>query len=95
MIFHLIRPANHSAYMVGVKRALVVKLVLPVLLALLPLHVLVLGLQTALVHFAYGLLSALVLGEACLLQYRRLPFASSYVPTANVTTYGGISSSSS
>ena len=39
-LFHLIRPVNHSAYMAGVTRAMVVKLVVPVLLALLPLHVL-------------------------------------------------------
>jgi hypothetical protein len=89
-LFHLIRPANHSAYLVGVRRAAVVKLVVPVLLALLPLHVLALGWETAILHFAYGLLSALVLGEASLLGYRRLPFASSYVPTVNVTAYGGI-----
>jgi hypothetical protein len=89
-LFHLIRPANHSAYMAGVKRAMVVKLVVPMLLALLPLHVLALGRQTAILHFTFGLLSALVLTEAFLLGYRRLPFASSYVPTVDATTYGGI-----
>ena len=89
-LFHLIRPANHSAYMAGVKRAAVIRLVIPVLLALLPLHVLALGREMAILHFTFGLLSALVLGEALLLEYRRLPFASSYVPTEAVTTYGGI-----
>jgi hypothetical protein len=89
-LFHLIRPANHSAYMAGVKRGAVIRLVLPVLLALLPLHVLALGRQTAILHFTYGLLSALVLGEAFLLGYRRLPFASSYVPAGKMTTHGGI-----
>jgi hypothetical protein len=49
-----------------------------------------LGWQTATLHFGYGLLSALVLHEASLLGYRRLPFASSYVPTMNVTAFGGI-----
>jgi len=89
-LFHLIRPANHSRYMAGVKRAAIVKLVVPALLALLPLHILAFGRHTAILHFAYGLLSALVLREAFLLEYRRLPFASSYVPTVDVTTYGGI-----
>jgi hypothetical protein len=89
-IFHHIRPANHAAYMAGVRRAAVVKLVLPVLLALLPLHVLALGRQSVILHFTYGLLSALVLGEIFLLGYRRLPFASSYVPTAKFTTHGGV-----
>jgi hypothetical protein len=64
--------------------------VIPALLALLPLHLLALGRETAILHFTFGLLSALVLGEAFLLEYRRLPFASSYVPTVTVTTYGGI-----
>jgi hypothetical protein len=89
-VFHLIRPANHAAYMSGVRRAAVVKLVLPVLLALLPLHVLALGRQSVILHFTYGLLSALVLGELFLLGYRRLPFASSYVPAAKFTTHGGV-----
>ena len=89
-LFHLIRPANHAAYMAGVKRAAVVKLVLPVLLGLVPLHVLALGRHTAILHFGYGLLGALVLGEACLLGYRRLPFASSYVPAGTITTHGGV-----
>ena len=31
-----------------------------------------------------------MLGEAFLLGYRRLPFASSYVPTVDVTTHGGV-----
>jgi hypothetical protein len=89
-LFHLIRPANHSVYLAGVKRALVVRVVVPVLLALLPLHVLALGRDAAILHFTFGLLSALVLNEAFLLGYRRLPFASSYVPTVDVTTYGAI-----
>ncbi len=89
-LFHLIRPANHSAYMAGAKRAALLKLVVPVLVVLLPLSVLALGRQTAILHFTYGLLSALVLGEAALLGYRRLPFASSYVPTVDVTIYGGV-----
>ena len=67
----------------------------PVLLALLPLHVLALGGQTAILHFTYGLLGALVLDEAFLLGYRQLPFASSYVPAVDVTTHGGVYASSS
>jgi hypothetical protein len=89
-IFHLIRPADHDAYLRGVKRAAVVKLVLPVLLGLLPFHVVALGRQTAIVHFAFGLLSAMVLREAFLLEYRRLPFAASYVPEARFTTHGAV-----
>jgi hypothetical protein len=89
-IFHHIRPANHAAYMTGVKRAAVVKLVLPVLVALLPLHVLALRRQSVIPHFTFGLLGVLVLGEILFLGYRRLPFASSYVPSAKFTTLGAV-----
>ncbi len=89
-MFHLIRPADHGAYLRGVKRAAVVKLVLPGLIALLPFHVFALGGHAAMVHFAFGLLCALLLREASLLEYRRLPFAASYVPEAKITTHGGI-----
>jgi hypothetical protein len=89
-LFHLIRPANQSLYMAGVKRAVIAKLVVPVLFALLPLHVLALGPPAALLHFTFGLVSGFVLGEAFLLGYRRLPFAASYVPTIDVTTHGHV-----
>jgi hypothetical protein len=89
-MFHLIRPSDQSVYLRGVKRAAVVKLVFPVLLGLLPFHVFALGRHTAMVHFAFGVLSALVLREAFLVEYRRLPFAGSYVPEAKITTHGGI-----
>lgn len=89
-MFHLIRPPDHDVYLRGVKRAAVVKLVLPALFALLPFHVFALGRPAAMVHFAFGFLSALVLREAFLLEYRRWPFAGSYVPEAKITTHGGI-----
>jgi hypothetical protein len=88
-MFHLIRPAAHDVYLKGVKRAAVVKLVLPALLVLLPFHVFALGRQVAVAHCAFGLLSALVLREASLLEYRRWPFAANYVPNARITTYVG------
>ena len=90
-IFHLIRPMDHRVYLRGAKRAAVLKLVLPAaLLALLPFHVIALGRQTAIVHFAFGLLSALVLRDAVLLEYRRLPFAASYVPQGTIATHAGL-----
>jgi hypothetical protein len=88
-IFHLIRPAAHDVYLKGVKRAAVVTLVLPVLVVFFPFHVFALGRQVAGAHLAFGLLIALVLREASLLEYRRLPFASNYVPNASLTTYMG------
>jgi hypothetical protein len=89
-LFHLIRPDNRARYMDGAKRAAIVRLVVPVLLALSPLHVLALGVRPAIWHFLFGLLSAFALRDASFLGYRRLPFASSYVPSENATTYGAI-----
>jgi hypothetical protein len=89
-VFHLTRPAEHDVYLRGVKRAAVIKLVLPALLVLLPFHLFALGRQLAVAHFAFGLLSALVLREALLLEYRRLPFAGNYVPEVKLMSQGGV-----
>jgi hypothetical protein len=89
-MFHLIRPSPQDVYLTGVKRAALVKLVLPTLLLLLPFHVLALGPRVAMVHGAFGLLIALALQDASLLGYLRLPFASNYVPDATVASYAGI-----
>ena len=89
-MFHLIRPAAHDVYLRGVKRAAVVKLVVPALVVLLPFHLLALRRQSVIPHFTFGLLGVLVLGEILFLGYRRLPFASSYVPSAKFTTLGAV-----
>jgi hypothetical protein len=89
-LFHFLRPRTHAIYMSGARRAAVVKLVVPLLLVLLPLHVLAMGPMLAVLHSSFGLLMALLLVEASLLGYRRLPFASSYVPTSEMTTHGGV-----
>jgi hypothetical protein len=52
--------------------ALVVKLVLPALLALLPFHVLVLGRQAAMLHFAFGGATSHRHDVSCNLEYRAL-----------------------
>src|SRR5262249_20800773 len=79
-LFHLVRPANQRAYQDGAKRAVLVRLAVPALLALTPLHVLASGAPTAALHFAFGLLPAPAALDAAMLAYPRLPFASSYVP---------------
>jgi hypothetical protein len=89
-LFHVVRPADGRAYLDGSKRAALVKLVFPTVMGLFPLHVLVFGSWTAVLHFTYGLLLALVFMEASLLGFRNLPFASSYVPAPNLNTHGSI-----
>jgi hypothetical protein len=88
--FHLAWPGDERPYFVGVKRAALVGLVLPILVALLPLHIWVLGSRVGLAHFACGLLMALVFLEVLLLGFRKVPFASSYEPGGNLKALGPI-----
>jgi hypothetical protein len=52
---------------------------------LLPLHVAILGVTSALVHALFGLLvaAALIDGLGLFLNYRKLPFVCSHVPIEN------------
>ena len=78
------------AFVAGVKRAAVVALVLPALIVLLPLFVFVLGPQSALLHAALGLAGAIVLLEAIMVNYDKVPFTCTYVPTENMKALGPI-----
>jgi hypothetical protein len=69
------------AFLAGVKCAAVVALVVPVLVLLLPLFVFVLGPRLALMHAALGLAGAIVLVEALLVTYDKVPFTCTYVPS--------------
>lgn len=87
-IFHLAWSGDERPYLAGVKRAALIVLIAPALLALGPWHLLVLGPRVALVHFVGGALLALVVLEALCLGLRSLPFASSYVPTSVLRSAG-------
>ncbi len=68
----------------GVRRAAIVALVLPALAILLPLFAFVLGPQLALIHAGLGLAGAIVLLEAVMLSYDKVPFTCTYVPSENM-----------
>lgn len=86
--FHLAFAGDERPYLSGVKRAALLSVVCPVLLALLPLHAAILGPKTAAVHAAWGALIALGLLEVAMLGLHKLPFASAYVPTGRLRTVG-------
>src|SRR5258708_4375912 len=86
--FRLTWPGHESAYLIGVKRAASLGMVVPTLLALAPLHVRVLGSRLAVAHFAIGLLVGLLCQELLFMGFRQVPFASSYVPTGNLSFRG-------
>jgi hypothetical protein len=74
---------DERAYLAGVKRAGMVGLVTLPLLALLPLHIVLLGFATALAHALFGFMFAAATLDGLFFGYRKLPFACSYVPIEN------------
>ncbi len=78
-IFQASWTGNFGRYLAGARRALAFGLALPLLLALVPLHVAWLGWVPALWHLAVGWLAALVLIELLFLGCRKLPFTCTYV----------------
>ncbi len=67
-------------YMAGVRRALSLGIVIPLLAPLAPLHALLWGSRVAAAHLACGWLASLVAIELLFLGFRKLPFTCSYVP---------------
>ena len=74
---------DERGFLVGVKRAALAALVAVPLIVLLPLHVLLLGVVSALAHTLFALCFAILELEALFLSYRKFPFACSYVPLEN------------
>lgn len=83
-VFRLVGLQDERAFLVGVKRAGYLALTLPALLALLPIHVVVLGIGPALVHLVAGLLVSVLLLDGLCLGHRRLPFTTAYSPSGNL-----------
>jgi hypothetical protein len=82
--FQLAWRGRDRAFIAGVKCAALVALVLPALAVLLPLFVFVLGPRLALLHAALGLAGAVVLLEALMMTYDRVPFTCTYLPNENM-----------
>jgi hypothetical protein len=82
--FQLAWRERTRAFVAGVKRAAVIGLVLPALAILLPLDMFVMGPQLALMHAGLGLAGAIVLLEALMVSYDKVPFTCTYVPSENM-----------
>ncbi len=78
------------AFVAGVRHAAIIALVLPALVILLPLFIFVLGPGPALLHAGLGLAGALVLLEALMLSYDKVPFTCTYLPSENMKALGPI-----
>ena len=77
-------PGDERHYLAGVRRAAFAGLGLPLLVILVPLHVLTLGPNLAAVHFLFGALLMLAGLELTTLGLRKPPFASTYAAVANL-----------
>jgi hypothetical protein len=78
--FSLAWTGNLTPYISGVKLAGWIALVLPTLGALFAWHGTVLGTRLAALHLGLGLVVSALLMETLYVRYRRVPFASGYVP---------------
>lgn len=77
--FQVCWAGDFKRYLTGVRRAVGIAIVLPLFAALVPLHALLWGSRIAAVHLACGWLASLILVEALLLHFRKLPFTCSYL----------------
>ena len=86
--FSLAWAGNITPYISGVKRAGWITLVLPTLGGLFIWHAIVLGARLAVLHLGVGLVVSALLMETLFVWYRRLPFVSCYVPSAELKSLG-------
>jgi hypothetical protein len=70
-------------YLSGVKRAAIAAVVTAPLMVLLPVHIMLFGFVVAVIHSLYGFLFAMATLDGMFLEYRRFPFACSFVPIEN------------
>jgi hypothetical protein len=82
--FHVSWSGDERPFLAGARRATLLVLIVPALLALAPLYAFVIGWPLAVAHAVCGFLLALALLRVLLLGFRKLPFASSYVPSINL-----------
>ena len=75
---------DERAFITGARRAAFVALVLPTLAAVFVLDFVVLGPLIAVQHAGLGAAGAIVLLEALMLGYDKVPFTCSYVPNENM-----------
>lgn len=79
-VFRFHGPETVASCAAGTRRALVACGLVPLLLLLSPLQVLLLGWRMAAIHALCGLVASLVLVEALLANFPKVPFAAAYVP---------------
>jgi hypothetical protein len=82
--FQLAWAGRERAFMAGVRRAAILALAVPALAVLLPLFMFVMGPWPALAHAALGCAGAVVMLEALMVNYDKVPFTCTYLPSENM-----------
>jgi len=79
-IFRLTETPRPGRYAGALKKAVIVRIVLPVFLAVFGFHALLWDLPTALSHALFGFIVSALATEAAFYRYRKVPFACAWVP---------------
>ena len=89
-LFQLAWAGQRRRYLDGVNRGALAALIVPAVMALLPIHIYAMGPRLALMHLLSGLLLGAATLEALSFRGSMLPFASSYLPPRDLNTRGPI-----
>jgi hypothetical protein len=89
-LFRLAWVADGGRFLAGVRRAALVAIVLPAIVALLPPYLYLLGTRLALMHAVSGFLLGAAAISLMLLRTNQLPFVASYAPAADLNTVGPV-----
>jgi hypothetical protein len=82
--FQLAWRGRDRAFVAGVKWAAILALVVPAVVILLPFYAFVMGPPRSLMHGALGWLGALVMLEALMISYDKVPFTCTYLPSESM-----------
>jgi hypothetical protein len=79
-IFRLTETPRTAKYIAGLRKSVLLDLILPLFGLVFALHAGFWGVRTAFLHAAFGLVISVLAVEAAFYRYRKVPFACTYVP---------------
>jgi hypothetical protein len=79
-VFRITETDRTVKYLAGLKKSVLLNLILPLFVGVFALHAWLWDARTALLHTAFGLVISVLAVEAAFYHYRKVPFACTYVP---------------
>jgi len=79
-VFRLTESPRTAKYIAGLKKSVLLNLILPLFGLVFALHAWLWDARTALLHAGFGLVIAVLAVEAAFYHYRKVPFACTYIP---------------